>query len=211
MGLGQRVVQVSGFGKLVLRQPQIADANLLRQLRHGGAVAVVAEVNVHLAAVGIAHMLAAIGRLVQQGDLLVVGRDEHIHIRVQFGGNLRLFRHKHVVHVGIMQKSLEGRDALRRRQKNAAHEGQNSIFLNAGNGENPSPQDVNHHRDRSEPHQNPVRFLGELDVLYASAPLHAYASPSEKAVSTDLPIAARQHGADQKGKNQRISKNGSCV
>ncbi|MPM08556.1 hypothetical protein SDC9_54869 [bioreactor metagenome] len=87
----QRVVVVAGFGLLVVSKTNIANLQPRGELRHFRAVAVVAEVDVHLALIRIIQKRYGVDRLVEQFDRLVVSSDQHVHIRVPVQRYLRAF------------------------------------------------------------------------------------------------------------------------
>ena len=72
--VGQRVIQVAGLGVGTLSASQIAAVELLGQRANVGAVAVIQNPG----GMGIAHADGADHRVTQQGNRLVVGRDEDV-------------------------------------------------------------------------------------------------------------------------------------
>ncbi|MPN04730.1 hypothetical protein SDC9_151975 [bioreactor metagenome] len=87
--LSQRVVEVSALGFLIVLKRKITHTKLLRELCHRRTVSVVSNIDMHLALVRIIHIRQGVHGFIKQLDRLVVGRDNHVHIRIPALWNLR--------------------------------------------------------------------------------------------------------------------------
>ena len=152
----------------------------------------------HLAFVRVAHMHAPVDGVIQQGNRLVVGSDEHIHLRVPAFRQLRLFRQAHVVHIPVVHQGFQRGNDLRRQQADTAHKGQHSVSLPIGKGTNTPPNDVGGHGYHGQPDGNTLGIPGKPSALYRGFALHFHRL-QEKLPQT----AAGQKGADKKHPDQK--------